>query len=233
MRKHRIRSWEIEGPLFSDRADAARVLAGYLEEYAGPGTVVLGIPRGGMVVAAELARQLDAALDVAVARKMPAPQSSELGIGAVAADGERYVNEELVSALDLPASYVDAAAQVQAMEARQREQWYRTFQPAVPLAGRVAVVVDDGLATGATMRAAVRSVRRRGPSRLVVAAPVGSSEACAPLSVEADDLVCPFRPEPFGAVAMYYHDFAQVEDRDVRRLIEESRNGHHASVTAG
>lgn len=205
--------------LYYDRLTAAGTLAEQLEAYRGAGTVVLGIPRGGVVVAAEIARRLDAPLDVIVARKLPAPFSPELAIGAVTADGAVFLNPDVVRAWEIPEEYLRAAASAQARAARDREERYRRLRPPRPLEGQTVIVADDGLATGATMRAAVRSVRARRPARVIVAVPVGSPEACRALLDEADKVVCPSRPDPFGAVGLYYECFGQVEDAEVERLL--------------
>lgn len=209
-------------PLFRDRIDAGRILAERLGAYKGRTPLVLGIPRGGVVVAAEVARRLDGVLDVAVARKLGAPGSTELAIGAVTADGKRFLNEELVHALGVPATYLEAETAVQMAEARRRQESLRKLRPGAPVAGRVVILVDDGLATGATMLAAVRSVRAQHPAELIVAVPVGSAEACAKLRGEADEVVCPHQPEPFGAVGFFYRHFEPVEDVQVQELLEDA-----------
>jgi predicted phosphoribosyltransferase len=214
--------WSTEG-LFHDRADAGRDLAERLGSYRGRETVVLGIPRGGVAVAAEVARLLDARLDVIVARKIGAPGQQELALGAVTADGGRVLNQEIIDLLPISETYLDAATQVQVTEARRREARYRGLYPAIPLEGRTVLVVDDGLATGASMLASVRAVRGKHPRRLVAAVPVGSAQACELLRKEVDDLVCPLRPEPFGAVGLYYERFAQVEDEEVEEMLAHAR----------
>jgi len=209
--------------LFRDRIEAGAALAKSLDAYRGSDTLVLGIPRGGVVAAAEIARSLDAELDVVVARKLGAPGQPELAIGAVTADGGRFLNEEMIQALHISASYLDAVTRVQMAEARHRETWMRNLRPAVPVAGRIVILVDDGLATGATMLAAARALRRHGPARLVAAAPVATRDACAALQAEVDEVVCPLQPEPFGAVGLYYQYFEPVEDEQVRELLEATR----------
>lgn len=214
--------WEPRQPLFHDRVDAGRVLAGHLSQYRGKGPVALGIPRGGVVVAAEIARRLEGPLDVVVARKLGAPGSPELAVGAVTADGERFLNDDIIRMLGISQEYVESVTALQMAEAKRRQEWLRNLRPAVPLADRVAILVDDGLATGATMRAAVRSVRRQRPAKLIVAAPVGSRDACATLSREADEVVCPYQPEPFGAVGFFYQRFDPVDDEEVKALLDEA-----------
>ncbi|GIW52162.1 MAG: hypothetical protein KatS3mg081_1517 [Gemmatimonadales bacterium] len=214
--------WEPGQPLFRDRVDAGRVLAERLSSYKGKSPVVLGIPRGGVVVAAEIARRLEGSLDVVVARKLGAPGSPELAVGAVTADGGRFLNDDIIRMLGVSREYLDSVTALQMAEARRREEWLRNLRPAVPLGGRVVILVDDGLATGATMRAAVRSVRQQQPARLIVAAPVGSRDACATLSSEADEVVCPYQPEPFGAVGFFYEHFDPVDDDEVKALLDEA-----------
>jgi putative phosphoribosyl transferase len=208
--------------MFRDRVDAGRWLAGHLEPYRGAHVLVLGVARGGMPVAAEVARALEADLDVVVARKLGAPGQPELAIGAVTANGGRYVNEEYVRELRVTDAYLQAEIERKSEEARAREAWMRGLRPELAIEGRTVIVVDDGLATGATMRAALRSVRRREPARLVMAAPVGSRDACAAMTEEADEVVCPRQPSPFFAVGLYYEDFGATSDDEVRRLLEEA-----------
>jgi putative phosphoribosyl transferase len=218
-----------QGPLFRDRIEAGRLLGDRLVVYQGKDAVVLGIPRGGVPVAAEVARRVGGVLDVVVARKLGAPGAPELALGAVTADGGRFLNEEIISLAGASPEYLESVTAVQMAEARRREQWLRNLRPAVPLAGRIVIVVDDGLATGATMRAAVRSVRKQQPAKLIVAVPVGSREACAALHREADEVVCPHEPEAFGAVGVYYEHFEPVEDAQAQRILEEA----HAERAGG
>ena len=207
------------GTLFRDRVDAGVQLAAALERYQGQDVLVLGIPRGGVVVAAEVARRLGAALDVIVARKLGAPISRELAIGAVTADGERYLNEDILRELGVTERYLQRVTEEEQAEARRREERFRAGRPPARVAGRTVILVDDGLATGATMRAAVRSVRRHGPARLVVAVPVGARETCEELRAEADEVVCLYQPEPFWAVGAHYQHFEPVDDATVQELL--------------
>ena len=205
---------------YRDRLEAGAVLARLLEGYRGQRPVVLGIPRGGVPVAAEVARRLGGELDVVVARKLGAPMHDELAIGAVTADGGRFLNDDVILALGVNDEYLSRVTAEQMREARSREQRFRGTRTPTPLTGRTVVLVDDGLATGATMRAAARAVRARGPARLVIAVPVGSTEACTALAGEADEVVCPSRPEPFIAIGLHYLDFEQVDDGEVVALLQ-------------
>jgi putative phosphoribosyl transferase len=209
-------------PRFADRAAAGDALADALTYYRGADVLVLGLPRGGVPVAARVAEALNAELDVIVARKLQSPISAELAIGAITADGERYLNEGLISELAVSDTFLAAVTDVQRAEARKREQQLRGTRPPPRITGRIVILVDDGLATGATMHAAVRSVRKQRPAHLIVAAPVGSQEACNALAREADEVVCPWRPEPFGAVVLYYENFVQTSDAEVQQVLEHS-----------
>ena len=211
--------WFPEELVFADRREAGRALAARLERYRDGDTLVLGLPRGGVVVAAEAARLLDAELDVVVARKLGSPISPELAIGAVTAGGARFLNEDIIQELDVSEAYLAAVTKVQQAEARRREADLRGARPAARVSGRTVILVDDGLATGATMRAAVRAVRDAHPRRLVVAVPVGSRQACAALRTEADEVIAVAEPEDFRAVGEFYRDFSQTEDAEVRALL--------------
>jgi len=205
---------------FADRADAGRRLAERLGAYAGRGDViVLGLPRGGVPVAAEVARSLPAPLDVCVVRKLGVPGDEELALGAIAAGGVLVLNDRVVSGLHLSDEAIAAVAAVEHAELRRREQAYRGERPPADVAGCTVIVVDDGLATGATMRAAVRAVRMRAPARVVVAVPVAAPETCAALGPEVDEVVCALRPSDFRSVGGWYDDFAPTTDDEVRRCV--------------
>ena len=207
-------------PLFRDRIDAGAKLAESLEEYRGRDVLVLGIPRGGVPVAAEVAHRLDADLDIIVARKLGAPISRELAIGAVTANGGRFLNEEIIRELRVSQAYLQTVTAEERAEARRREDRFRGTHHMARVKDRVVLVVDDGLATGATMRAAVRSVQKKHPAKLVVAVPVGAAESCAALREEADEVICLFEPEPFYAVGLYYQQFAPTEDSEVQAILQ-------------
>ena len=209
--------------LFRDRAAAGRALAASLAAYAGrPRLRVLGLPRGGIPVAYEVAVALDAPLDVFVVRKLGVPGQEELAMGAIATGGVRVVNGEVVSALGLTDRDLDRAAVVEQAELARREVAYRGTRPAPDLAGAVVIVVDDGLATGSTMRAAVAAIRQQRPERIVVAVPVAAPSTRDALAREVDEVVCVATPDPFLAVGRFYDDFTQTTDGEVHDLIERA-----------
>lgn len=217
--------------MFRDRRHAGAVLGELVRRHLPPdggAVVVLGVPRGGVVVAAEVARALGAELDIAVPRKLRAPHNPELAVGAVAEDGSVYVDERVATSLGVPPEYLQQEAAWQLEEIRRRLEAYRQGRPACELAGRTVVLVDDGIATGSTMVAAVRSVRRRGAARVVVAVPVAPPEAVRRLRVEGCEVVCAREDPLFVAVGQFYEDFTQVSDEEVQALLREfweSREG--------
>lgn len=211
---------------FLDRAAAGRALAGRLGHLAGaPGLIVLGLPRGGVPVAAQVAAALGAPLDVLVARKLGVPGQPELAMGAVAPGGVRVVHESVVEALGIPPGVFDMVATQEGAEVERRERSYRGDGPPLDVAGRTVVVVDDGLATGSTMRAAVAALRAQGAGRVVVAVPVGAPETCRELAAGADELVCTLTPAEFGAVGQFYGDFTQTTDDEIRALLGPGPKG--------
>ncbi len=211
--------------VFLDRVDAGARLAEALGRYRDEGCLVLGIPRGGVPVAAQVADRLHAELDIVVARKIGAPQQPELALGAVSANGGCFLNDEIVRALGVSDEYLKTATAEQQAEAKRREDRFRGAHRVPKVKDRIVIVVDDGLATGATMRAAVRSVRKREPARLVVAVPVGSREACEALRKEADEVVSLSEPEPFVAVGLYYLHFEPTTDEEIQRLLAGAGTG--------
>ncbi|MDB5947343.1 MAG: Erythromycin esterase [Ramlibacter sp.] len=207
---------------FRDRRHAGRVLAGLLEGYRGePQLVVLALPRGGVAVAFEVAHALEAPLDVCVVRKLGFPGHEEYAMGAIAGGGVQVLNPEAAGKVSR-ALIAQAVAREQ-VELQRRERLYRGEQPRLQLQGRTVIVVDDGLATGSTMRAAVLAIRQQQPARICVAVPVGARETCERLRKDADDVVCAAMPSPFRAVGLAYQDFQQAGDDEVRTLLEAAR----------
>jgi len=213
--------------LFRDRTEAGRLLAGKLMKYANrPDVLVLALPRGGVPVAYEAARALHAPLDVFLVRKLGLPGHEELAMGAIATGGVRVLNEDVVRGLGIPGEVIDAVAAEEQEEMGRRERAYRGGRPAPEVRGRTVILIDDGLATGSTMRAAVAALRRQGPARIVVAVPVGAVETCAEFQDEADEAICARTPEPFRAVGLWYDDFSQTTDEEVHDLLERSAQKH-------
>jgi predicted phosphoribosyltransferase len=211
---------------YADRREAGRAVADRLREYAGrDDVVVLGLPRGGIPVAYEVAQALHAPLDVFVVRKLGLPGHSEYAMGAIASGGVRVLNENVIRQLQVPSSAVEAVVRAEHLELERRELAYRGARQAVPAEGRVVILVDDGLATGSTMRAAVLAIRRQFPSHIVVAVPVGAGEACRAMGEVADEVICARMPEPFHAVGLWYENFDQTTDEEVRRLLAASPAG--------
>lgn len=208
---------------FKDRYHAGKLLAHALEAYAGRAdVVVLALPRGGVPVGYAVARELDVDLDVLVVRKLGAPYQEELAIGAVASGGIRVIHHDMVAELGVSDAYVEALIARKLAEVAQRDQLFHANRPPLPLEGRVAIVVDDGIATGATMEAAVKALHTAGLARVVVAAPVASSEAMQVLRPLVDQLVCLMVPEPFYAIGVWYHDFEQTSDAEVIDLLQRA-----------
>jgi predicted phosphoribosyltransferase len=217
----------MRGPEFLDRVEGGRALAGLLWQYAHrPDTVVLALPRGGVPVAYEVARELAAPLDVFLVRKLGAPMHEELAMGAIASGGVRVINREVVEELEIRPEQIEATAAREERELQRRELSYREGRPPPEVEGRIVILVDDGLATGTTMRAAVAALRHQRPARIVVAVPVAAAQSCEDLAAEADEVVCARTPEPFYAVGLWYRDFAQTSDEEVRELL--ARAAHEA-----
>jgi putative phosphoribosyl transferase len=210
--------------VFADRVDAGRRLAERLGDLAGGDTVVLGLPRGGVPVAAEVADALGAALDVLVVGKVGVPGHEELALAAVADDGQVALNPNVMAAVGMTDADVEELARRHAAALAHRADELRGGVPALPIEGRTVVVVDDGMATGATMRVAVDVVRRRDPDRVVVGVPVASPEACVAVADTADRVECLTTPSHFRAVGTWYENFSQVPDATVREILADSRS---------
>ena len=209
---------------FADRREAGRQLERQLSRFAGrDDVIVLALPRGGVPVAFEVAQGLGAPLDVFVVRKLVVPGHEELAMGAIAADGVRVLNQDVLRMVPRAEEILARVTAVEQRECERREQEYRAGRPALDLRGKTAILVDDGFATGASMRAAVAVARKRGAARIIAAAPVGARETCAELGREADEVVCLIQPREFFAVGEYYVDFSQTSDEEVRGLLERSR----------
>jgi predicted phosphoribosyltransferase len=209
-------------PPYANRREAGAELARNLQQFAHrTDLVVLALPRGGVPVAYEVARALEAPLDVFIVRKLGLPGHRELAMGAIASGGVRVLNGDVVSWYRVPAVVIDEIAREEQAELERRERLYREGRPGLELAGRVVLLIDDGLATGSTMKAAVQAVRARGPRRLVVAVPVGAPDTCRQFQAIADEIVCARVPEHFSAVGQWYLDFSQTNDEEVRELLHE------------
>jgi putative phosphoribosyl transferase len=205
---------------YTDRAEAARILAQSLTHYAGRSDIiVLGLPRGGIPIASEIARALGAVLDVMLVRKLGLPGHEELAMGAIASGGNRVLNADVVQQTGVSDEVIERVTALEQHELRRRERAYRGERPMPNLEGRCVILVDDGLATGATMRAAIAVVRQQKPARLVVAVPVAPESTIAVLQHEVDEVVCPATPEPFFGIGQWYEDFTQVTDEEVRDLL--------------
>lgn len=208
-------------PRFHDREEAGRALGHALRRYRDRRPVVLGIPRGGVPIAAAVAQELSGECDVIVARKLGAPGYPELAIGAVTSEGERVLNEQTIGALGVDEDYVRRVTETELAQAKARAVSFRGDAQPLDVKGRDVILCDDGVATGATIRACVQALRQRHPARLIVAVPVGSPEACRLLRREADEVVALSEPEDFRAVSLYYDEFLPVSDDEVIRLLRK------------
>ena len=211
---------QVSSQPFSNRAEAGELLAARFSALADRADViVLALPRGGVPVGYEVARALGVALDVFVVRKLGVPGHEELAMGAIASGDVRLVNHDVVDALGIPANVIDQVTVRERLELERREQLYRGSRPLAPLANKTVILVDDGLATGSSMRAAVTAVRLQQPAKIIVAVPVGAPSTCSELSADADEVVCLRSPEPFVAVGLWYRDFTPTSDAEVRALL--------------
>lgn len=204
--------------MFLDRRHAGRALASTLSSRAGGDAIVLALPRGGVPVAFEVALRLGAPLDVLVVRKIGVSGHRDV-VGAITSGGAQVLDDDVIARLGIPRADVDAAVAREAREVARRERVYRDGRPPLEVRGRTVILVDDGMATGATMRAAVVGLRRLGPQRILVAVPVASREACDAVGPEADEIVCVATPQPFEGIGMWYDDFRELGDDDVRALL--------------
>jgi putative phosphoribosyl transferase len=209
---------------FRDRAHAGQVLAEQLRKYARrPDVLVLALPRGGVPVAYEVAAALQVPMDVFLVRKLGVPGQEELAMGAVASGGLRVLNDDVVRSLGVPESVIDRVAASELIELGRRERAYRGDRPEPDPSGRTVILVDDGLATGSTMRAAAQALATRHPAKIVVAVPLAAPETCEALSREVDEVICAVTPQPFYAVGLWYEDFDQTSDEAVRALLAQAR----------
>lgn len=217
---------------FRDRTEAGKLLAEQLTAYVNLHDVlVLALPRGGVPVAFEVAKALHAPLDVIVVRKLGVPGQEELAMGAIATGGVRILNNDVVQFLGIPDEVINKIAVQEQQELERRERLYRGDRPAYAVRGRTVILVDDGIATGATMHAAVAALKLRQPARILIAVPTAAPSTCDEFAVEVDELVCVIRPEPFIAVSYWYRQFSQTSDDEVRRLLEWAN--HRTSTIPG
>lgn len=224
-------SWLRSGRPYRDRTEAGEVLAAELESYRGAaGVLVLALPRGGVPVAAAIARELGAELDVMVVRKLGVPGHEELAMGAVASGGVKAINSDIVEALGILREELDEAVEREIAEVARREAVFRGVRPPAAILGKTVILVDDGLATGATMRAAIAAVRAHGPREIVVAVPVAPEDTLRSIRRAANKVVCPLIPAEFSAVGQFYADFSQVSTVEARKLLEEAHQPNHEAV---
>jgi putative phosphoribosyl transferase len=210
-------------PIFRDRVDAGKKLAEYvMNRVQEPDVLVLGLPRGGVPVAFEVAQAFHADLDVFIVRKLGLTGQEELAIGAIASGGVRVLNQSLVAELQLSPKLIDHIAKREEQELKRREGLYREGRQARPVRGRAVILVDDGLATGATMKAAAQAIRLQGPKRVIAAVPVAARESCDEFQMDVDEIICAYTPAMFLSVGMWYEDFSQTSDEEVRTLLERA-----------
>jgi len=209
--------------MFQDRQEAGRLTAAELSVYRNKGAVVLGIPRGGIIIAAEIARELNAGLDIVISRKLRTPGQEELAMGSLSENGKIFLNENVVQALGISMTFIEREKEIQATEIARRSAVIRKAVPKIPVKGKIAIVTDDGVATGATTQAALWAVRQEMPARLIAAVPVGAEDTLRQLADAADEIICLRAPPFFAAVGQYYRQFNQVEDDEVVQVLENER----------
>jgi putative phosphoribosyl transferase len=209
--------------IFQDRTEAGCSLFSVLQNYANrEDVVILALPRGGVPVAFEVARELGAPLDVFVVRKLGTPGQEELALGAIASGGTIVLNNEVVEALGIPSPTIDAIVRRESIELERREREFRGDRPPLEVRGKTVILIDDGLATGSTMRAAIAALREKNPARIVVAVPVAAVATCNRLRAEVDEMICLYTPDEFYAVGEWYHNFTQTTDEEVRELLQRA-----------
>jgi putative phosphoribosyl transferase len=217
--------------IYRNRIDAGKQLAARLRDYADRDDVLVwALPRGGVPVAYEVAKALRAPLDIFLVRKLGVPGHEELAMGAISTGGVRVLNEDVVYYLQIPESVIDAIAAIELRELERRERAYRGDRPDPNVQGKTIILVDDGLATGSTMRAAAAALRQQNPARIVVAVPVSASQTCDQYRMGVDEIICARTPEPFHGVGMWYEDFSQTTDEEVRELLEKAKSEYAAEA---
>jgi putative phosphoribosyl transferase len=210
---------------YKDRVEGGQLLAKKLHQYANnPDTVVLGLPRGGVVVAYEVAQKLGLPLDIFLVRKLGVPGYEELAMGAIASGGIRVMNDDVLRMVNISPDAIEAAVKKEGQELQRREKAYRGNRPSLDVKDKTVILVDDGLATGATMRAAVAALRKQRPRQIIIAVPTASADTCEGFRAEVDDIICAMTPTPFHAVGEWYEDFPQNTDEEVQQLLTASRN---------
>jgi putative phosphoribosyl transferase len=214
---------------YRNRSEAGRILATYLSTYRNQTDLqVLALPRGGVPVAYEVARALHAPLDVFLVRKLGVPGHEELAMGAIATGGMRVLNEDVVRTLFIPSAIIESVMEREQHELERRERLYRDSRPRPQVRGRTVILIDDGLATGASMRAAARALRQQQPARLVIAVPVAAPQSCQEFRTEVDEVICAYMPQDFYGVGWWYDDFSQTSDQEVRDLLAQNERDLHA-----
>jgi len=215
---------------FANRVQAGQYIARKLQHYANaPDAIVFGLPRGGVVVASEVAGKLGLPLDVFIVRKLGVPGHHELAMGAIASGGIRVMNEDVLRQIVIPATAIEAVIRREEQELKRREEAYRGNRAPLDVKNLQVILVDDGLATGATMRAAVRAVRGQKPKRIIVAVPAAAPDTCEQLRTEVDDILCGITPEPFYGVGAWYEDFSQTTDEEVQQLLSSARQANRVA----